>query len=137
MHYIVYISAATKFFADSELKDLLLQSRKSNKLKEITGLLLYSQGVFMQVIEGKQENVMQLFEIIEKDARHNCIIKMLEGETDERVFPDWAMAFKTVSVEEFSKIEAYMDPANIKIPKDEECSQLLLIRSFFESNNMQ
>ncbi|RFZ90691.1 BLUF domain-containing protein [Mucilaginibacter conchicola] len=131
---IVYISAAVDLLTDEDLKDLLIQSQTSNKKYDVTGLLLYYKGVFMQVIEGSSEHITQLFRNIEKDQRHTAVIKLAEEEIEERAFGDWAMAFKTISDEEFSKIEAYVQPAKLNLPENSKSEAVKLIKTFFDGH---
>jgi hypothetical protein len=75
---LIYISAAAKFFTDAELKELLINCRDNNKRNSITGVLLYSKGTFVQVLEGEEEIVGSTFRKIEGDPRHTGIIKLVE-----------------------------------------------------------
>jgi hypothetical protein len=52
MKNIVYVSAAVKLLDDDQLFDILSSSRKNNAERDVTGVLLYSEGVFIQVLEG-------------------------------------------------------------------------------------
>ncbi|HVV70065.1 MAG TPA: BLUF domain-containing protein, partial [Verrucomicrobiae bacterium] len=72
--------------------ELLAQSRRRNALQNITGLLLYHRGGFIQVLEGPESSVQVVFESILRDPRHHSIIKVLEGSIEEREFASWSMA---------------------------------------------
>jgi bifunctional N-acetylglucosamine-1-phosphate-uridyltransferase/glucosamine-1-phosphate-acetyltransferase GlmU-like protein len=91
MNYIIYISTSVRLFDDSDLKDMLLQSRANNSEAGITGVLLYHRGTFFQVLEGEEEQINAMFEKIKADPRHHNIIKMKSGTMAERNFPDWSM----------------------------------------------
>lgn len=134
LFYIVYISAAVELLTDEELKQLLIQSQTANKEFDVTGLLLYYKGIFMQVIEGAPENVKQLFQNIEHDSRHTAVIKLAEEEIEERAFGEWAMAFKTISDEEFSKLEAYVQPDKLNLPENSKSEAVKLIKTFFDGH---
>ncbi len=60
MIYLVYVSSATKLFSEAELVELLRQARARNSHSGITGMLLYSNGNFIQVIEGEETIVLAL-----------------------------------------------------------------------------
>ncbi|WP_188557330.1 BLUF domain-containing protein [Hymenobacter glacieicola] len=60
MHHIVYQSSAVGLPTTAELKFLLRQSRANNQRLHITGLLLYSNGSFLQVLEGQAPAVRQI-----------------------------------------------------------------------------
>src|SRR4051812_34049510 len=113
MQYLIYISAAAKLFTDAELKALLIKCRDNNKRNNITGVLLYSEGTFLQVLEGEEDIVGSTFRKIEGDPRHTSIIKLVEENQDERVFPEWSMAFKTVSAADFAELKAFIQPGDL------------------------
>ncbi len=70
----------------------------------MTGLLLYLDGNFMQVLEGPEEAVMDIFGKIEKDIRHTNIIVILKDPIAEREFSEWSMAF--LNLDEIAKNES-------------------------------
>lgn len=93
MFYLVYLSAAATPLSHAELVALLAQSRASNRAAGITGLLLYHDGSFLQVLEGEREVVEDLFSRIAHDPRHRSVMRLLSGQSEQRLFPDWTMAF--------------------------------------------
>jgi hypothetical protein len=92
MQQLIYMSAATHLLTDDELQQLLEQARRNNTQAAITGLLLYHEGRFMQLIEGPAPTVAALYERIEQDPRHTDTAKLADKEVDGRSFPEWAMA---------------------------------------------
>lgn len=93
VYFVAYISTASNDWAKEDLKILLEKSRAKNTEKGISGLLLYEDRDFIQILEGKKEVVMKLFEKISQDQRHCNVIKLFEGESPNRQFPDWSMGF--------------------------------------------
>lgn len=94
MHIITYISAARRLLSQEEILHLLVKSRDANESFDITGMLLYHEGTFMQTIEGPTQHVMQLWRNIQKDVRHHHISPILDEPISERVFPHWRMGFR-------------------------------------------
>lgn len=94
---IIYISSAVRPFSDDELAACLAQYREKNDRLEITGILLYKDGDFMQLIEGPEEAVRSLAKTIYGDPRHHGIIQLIERKTAAREFEDWSMEFQNVS----------------------------------------
>jgi len=89
----VYASAADKPFSSEELDDLLAKARANNEKVGVTGVLLYHDGSFLQILEGEQDKVEAIVNRIQQDERH-CNVKMLyHGEIDEPNFGDWSMGF--------------------------------------------
>tara|TARA_R110002094_G_scaffold218494_1_gene190090 strand:+ start:185 stop:589 length:405 start_codon:yes stop_codon:yes gene_type:complete len=94
---LIYVSSAKELLGEQELNNMLALARKANKSHQITGLLLYKEGNFMQVIEGNKNDIEQLFANITKDDRHTGIILLLKETITQREFPNWSMAFKKLS----------------------------------------
>lgn len=96
LYYLVYVSSATRLMEETDLAELLLQTRENNARKNITGMLLYKNGSFMQVIEGEEADVTSVHNKILKDSRHKGIITLLRGALKERQFSEWSMAFTNI-----------------------------------------
>ncbi|WP_310555627.1 BLUF domain-containing protein [Flavobacterium sp.] len=107
MYRIIYLSSATKLLTDDELHTLLTHSKSNNVKYNITGLLLYIDGDFLQVIEGEKQTVLNLFELIKMDTRNRSIICVFNEEVNERQFPDWSMGFSQLSYNDLQKIDAF------------------------------
>jgi len=93
---VVYVSAATKPFTPADLRDLLLKARTFNSSVNISGLLLYHEWSFFQILEGVEEQVLPLFAHIGKDKRHNNVLLLSREQVEERNFGAWSMGFVDV-----------------------------------------
>ena len=91
--FLVYVSAAATWFSPAELRSLLAHSRDNNMAAGVSGLLLYKDGNFMQVLEGEEATVRALVSRIAVDRRHQGVVVICSGQTKERQFADWRMAF--------------------------------------------
>lgn len=91
---IVYSSAALKDFTSTDLADLLAQSRRANEQDGLTGLLVYRDGRFLQLLEGADDTVRATMHAIETDMRHGQIRVLLEEHIDAPRFPDWTMGYE-------------------------------------------
>ena len=89
----VYVSAATKPFSPPQLRELLLKARAFNSSHGISGLLLYHQQSFFQILEGRANEVSSLFDRIEVDKRHHRVLLLSKGSVPHRNFGDWSMGF--------------------------------------------
>lgn len=115
MHHLIYSSAATLLLAEEELQRLLTNASARNQQLGITGVLLYHDGEFMQLLEGDADAIHELYKRIERDPRHTNILKLADKPIEFRSFPDWAMAFKTVEAEEFARLQGYRSPASLNL----------------------
>ena len=102
MHHIIYLSQATNPVSDRQLQEILLQSRRYNSERNITGLLLYGNQHFMQVLEGEQQAIAALYEKIKRDARHGSVVTFANKAIEQRTFAEWSMAFKPASAEQLA-----------------------------------
>ncbi len=109
MKYIIYVSNATIHFSDNDLEDLLRTSRENNSRLGITGMLLYADGSFIQVIEGEEAAIDGLYKKISRDLRHKSSSILMRAEIKERSFAEWSMGFKRISKEDFSTIAGFKD----------------------------
>lgn len=107
MFRLVYVSSALADFGPDELLDLLVKARHKNDQKHITGMLLYKDGNFMQVLEGEESAVRQLFHTIENDTRHSGTIVLMEDPVDERLFGKWSMGFRNLTDAEVLTTEGF------------------------------
>lgn len=93
---LVYTSTASAPFRESALSHLLEECRALNTDRDVTGLLLYRDERFIQVLEGPADTVRQLAHRIGGDPRHHGMRILLDEELDARRFPDWTMGYRTL-----------------------------------------
>ena len=96
MFCLVYASAGTQKWSRTEVESMLAGFRENNASLDVTGLLLYNEGSFIQVLEGDESVVLDLYHKIERDERHHLVTVMLEMPTEQRSFPDWSMGFRVL-----------------------------------------
>ncbi|GAA3996634.1 BLUF domain-containing protein [Hymenobacter fastidiosus] len=111
LYHLVYQSAATAPFTDQDLEAILIRSRAWNTAHGLTGVLLYSHGEIMQVLEGTKQEVQYIFERIERDNRHQQVVKLSDGPIEQRNFSQWSMGFKAVDAQDFNHLSGYLNPA--------------------------
>ena len=100
---LVYSSTAVQPLSHGALADLLEQSRADNVARRVTGMLLYRQRRFLQLLEGDEAVVRALYATISVDDRHSDMAVLREGRRLFRQFPTWTMAFRDLAAEPFSE----------------------------------
>jgi hypothetical protein len=100
-YQLCYASTATREMPRQALFDLLTEARRYNTKAGITGLLLYQNGQFLQVLEGEADPVRALFKRICNDKRHTRIALLFEELVSERQYPDWSMGFQALDGSEW------------------------------------
>jgi hypothetical protein len=104
---LIYVSTSVKLLNDEELLNILKLSRQNNSSKDVTGLLLYKGGNFMQVLEGPDEAVEALYEKIKADPRHKDVNVLSREQISARQFPAWEMAFQNLDNPEVKNEPGY------------------------------
>jgi hypothetical protein len=103
---LIYASSAAPDLKLVDLEEILEASVRNNKPRDITGMLLYVGGGFLQALEGEETAVAAMYRKIESDPRHQGIVLIERSPIESRSFPTWSMGFKYLGVEDSSKREA-------------------------------
>jgi hypothetical protein len=121
----------------AELSTLLAQSREKNAKTNITGILMYADGTFIQALEGEQKDVDDLYEVIQRDTRHKNVIEIVSGFEEKRTFPDWLMAFLAPTPGKMAELTGYINPLNNELFKgDQQNTILTVLRTFADNNDL-
>lgn len=88
---LVYYSNARRTFDGNALSLLLDSCRRHNSTCDVTGMLLFHDGNFIQALEGPRDSVLRVFERIEVDPSHGGILSLGPMIINQRYFPDWSM----------------------------------------------
>lgn len=132
-YHVVYVSSASQPFSKAALLDLLEKARNKNISLGVTGMLLFKDGNFMQVLEGEREIVTNLAKTIESDPRHKDFILLIQGTSENRFFSDWSMGFRDLRDKDISKTPGYTEFLNSPLTSAEfskensRCLKLLLL----------
>ena len=109
MIHIIYASVETQGFTPADLTELLQKARAENERLHLTGMLLYSDGNFFQVLEGEPDTVDALYEKLRLDKRHGQLTLIVREPIAKRYFTDWSMGFSSVTPEELGQIDGLND----------------------------
>lgn len=134
MQQLIYFSQATVPFNESQLAWLLRQARTFNAAHGITGILLYGNEQFLQVLEGEPPTVQALYAHIRQDPRHRSVVTYADHPIAERAFTEWNMAFQPLAPRQFTQFASCVSPAEVHLEREnlrEADQQLLqLLRTF-------
>jgi hypothetical protein len=87
----MYASRAAAAVDQDTLLAILRKSKSDNAALGITGVLCFSEGIFLQVLEGGRSAVNQIYNRIVRDSRHTQVELLLYEEIGERRFAGWSM----------------------------------------------
>ena len=88
-----YLSEAVSDMSFLGLMRLLESARAFNQKNGISGILLYDNQQFGQIIEGEHASVMKAWKRIQDDKRHHRIELLEIKEITEKSYPDWLLRF--------------------------------------------
>lgn len=112
LYTIVYVSTAARVLTLAELRHLQERAQARNAQEQVTGVLLFSEGTFMQYLEGPATGLTRVYEFIKADPHHYGIVDLVREPIARREFSEWAMAFRVVGAmgqsSEASQDEALM-----------------------------
>jgi len=134
MFRIVYTSRLSAEMNDGLLNDIASAAIRNNSASDITGILLFTDGAFMQVLEGPKDAVEGLMATISADPRHTNVKRLFHGGAGERSFPDWHMKIKQLTAQEIEgvrdmeSVEGILDP--LVKPLSPEID--FFVRAFFD-----
>jgi hypothetical protein len=129
LHEIIYVSFASEMFSDAQLNELLERSRTKNHQNGITGTLIYYRREFMQLFEGEHDQVVELYEKVLRDPRHQQVHQLWEAPIERRNFSEWTMAYLSPDASGLPKREAYnamLEDGLIKSTRDSTGKKFLL-----------
>jgi hypothetical protein len=130
---------------EEELLLLLTQSKGWNQDHDMTGMLLYIEGRFldhlegrfMQVLEGSEYEVERIFDKIKKDSRHHQLIVLRQDDLDDRNFDNWQMGFSSLKMEDFKRHpgffelnDEYLDSKEFK----DSNTAISFLKSFYDTH---
>jgi hypothetical protein len=131
---LVYVSTQRREITDEDLKNILKSARTFNVTANITGMLLYRDGFFMQALEGEEDVVKELFQKIALDERHKNVLMIYSTSIEERTFSDWSMGFNKITDDEWQNLDGLnhfmQKPAGIEYFQENPSRALTLLQHF-------
>jgi Sensors of blue-light using FAD len=132
MFHAVCASSATYGFNKPRLLALLEETRRIYTRLGITGMLLYKDGNFLQVLESEEETVMTLVSMLKESPGHRGFQMLMTDTSEHRLFPDWSIAFRDLTDKSLAETGGFSDFLNTPFTEDEfsahpaPCMMLLL-----------
>lgn len=106
---LVYTSVAKEKLTHDQLIDLLHHSRIKNSQAQITGMLLYLDPYFIQVLEGQEDALSETFKRILEDTRHHKVSIIYKKNIEQRFFSKWTMGFNIIDHNKIEHLDGFSD----------------------------
>jgi hypothetical protein len=100
----IYVCAAEPSLHEHEITTLLKQARIANRKHDVSGMLLYVGGYFLQSFEGEPEMVDVVCNTLFRDKPRMRVKQIVRESIVERQFPEWTMGFATVDPSEAGQL---------------------------------
>lgn len=100
--HAIYASSDIPGTTEHEILKFVSQARSANREHDVSGMMLYIGGSFLQLLEGEPANVNAVCGKIFRDKREMRVI--LREDIAEREFPDWTMGFEAVEPHEAERL---------------------------------
>lgn len=94
---LTYLSKPTASFTDADLDDIEEKSIKANNARDVTGLLIVHDDSILQILEGREDAVRELYAKIEADSRHTISKLVSKVEDEERLLLTWSMVVRKMT----------------------------------------
>lgn len=120
---LVYISRAHDGICYSDIQEILESSRQYNQKHNLTGLLVYKDDHFLQILEGDQEFVQEAFSEFTKDRRSQLVGVLAESKSEHRIFSRWPLAFHDADLDRNmpNLMEELFKVAHTRGKKEKKC----------------
>lgn len=126
---LIYSSKRLDTTEVSDLLSLLGKSTENNRKNNITGVLCFTKGFFIQILEGESSSVNKLYNKIVADKRHTEVTLINYSSCAKREFPDWSMGF--IGFDVISKVLPKKDFKPNSMIKDLNATNALLLLKEF------
>ncbi|MGZ8137349.1 MAG: phosphate-starvation-inducible PsiE family protein [Methylococcaceae bacterium] len=130
MIQITYISIPTRPISADDLIDILNNSRANNARLGVSGMLLFTGSIFIQLLEGDEKIIEELIETIKKDPRHKDFRVIEKKKISVREYADWTMGFKRVDKNDIRDIPGLNKFFETDLNGDIDRDKLKLINQF-------
>ncbi len=91
MHRVIYVSRAAENMNFASLSQIATTAQRYNERDNLSGVLLWVEGMFLQLIEGPKENLHNTLVRIQNDSRHSGLLRLSYRPTYEVICTDWTM----------------------------------------------
>ena len=97
VYQLTYRSKAIEDITPNDVYEIVKTAKEFNSSLDITGCLIFDNGYFIQILEGKKEYVEELYFKIKKDRRHTFANVLSKGIAPKRIFENWDMAYMNLT----------------------------------------
>lgn len=132
IYEVIYTSVPTK--ANPDINTILETSRRRNVQNDITGLLCYDGMRFLQILEGEQGAVADIYASIAADYRHRDVSLLHTGLSAKRSFKSWSMAYSDTDKNMLEALNQALGRVEQDVSQDQLGVGSHMFRLFFQAS---
>ncbi|MBR7617948.1 BLUF domain-containing protein [Phenylobacterium sp. 20VBR1] len=132
LHCIGYLSTSRELLTTLAVTALVAQASHANKTRQVTGMLCYHDGTFLQFIEGARSSLDELMGKIRRDERHTGIIQVHDKPIEARLFPQWSMSLVRTSRLNPAQLAGFQDLRTLDVRAPGAPSHAARVADFLE-----
>lgn len=134
---ITYFSTAVESTTEADIMDIVAFSRTKNERLGITGVLLYLNGQIVQVLEGQQSIIENLYKSIQVDPRHTNVRTVISHPIGQRLFSHWYMGYEMLTTQQYDEVRGLLplESQDMVSPDAQQPVILRMLQRFFELNH--
>lgn len=137
LEQLIYVGSATHLLSEDELLEVLRQTRIKHEALGVSGLMVYSDGTFIQVLEGTPKILDTLYQQIEHDVRHRKCFVLLRQAILQRAFEGWSMGWRNTSEKDYREVAGYLDFFGDKPVPESGMAAYRLLNSFRKQHDRE
>ncbi len=94
---LMYVSAADPRITRDDIDAILDTAVRNNLRDDLTGALIFSGSIFVQILEGETATLQNLMTKIRTDDRHDAVTVVAQEVIGSRRFGSWSMAYRATN----------------------------------------
>lgn len=94
---LMYISVADSGITQKDIDNILHKAVRKNRREDLTGALIFSGSIFIQILEGHPDSLDAIMDQLKKDKRHHAMTLLSREPITHRRFASWSMAYRSVT----------------------------------------
>jgi hypothetical protein len=100
--HVIYVSVAPTTLSEHDTVRFLAKARTVNRKNDVSGMMLYTHGRLLLLLEGEEASVDLACRTIFSDEREYQTLR--REPIAEREFPEWTLGFETVDAAEAGRL---------------------------------
>jgi hypothetical protein len=97
----IYVSVTPSTLSEHDTVQFLTKARKVNRKNDVSGMMLYTDGRLLLLLEGQAASVDLACSTIFSDREYQMLLR---EPIAEREFPEWTLGFETVESAEAGRL---------------------------------